>query len=209
MTTRRTTPLHLTERAKNHPIDMVCTVWLPYLRAAIGSLVSKPSQVTSHVDTSRLAASTHPVVVSEGYPLVADHDAHQFRKTRTSMPKNPSIKSTSIPRVASTRRCSDGIELDLRLPDGLPYFNGHFDGFPILPGVAQLHFLIALARRYFPLGKRMPSIVQVKFRKPVPPGATLLALLRLDSPMEQPVIAFEMSCDGEQCCSGKIRFGHP
>ena len=113
-----------------------------------------------------------------------------------------------IPRVVSTRRCDDRIELDLRLPDGLPYFNGHFDGFPILPGVAQLHFLIVLARRYFPLGKRMPSIVQVKFRKPVPPGASLLALLRLDSPMEQPVIAFEMSCDGEQCSSGKIRFGH-
>jgi 3-hydroxymyristoyl/3-hydroxydecanoyl-(acyl carrier protein) dehydratase len=58
------------------------------------------------------------------------------------------------------------------LPPDLFWFGGHFEGTPILPGVAQLHWALVFARKVFPAAgdavfNEAPA---VKFFSPLVPG---------------------------------------
>ena len=72
-----------------------------------------------------------------------------------------------------------------RVPDNSPVFEGHFPGFPILPGVLLLEAMnhaagyLLFSRVHM---KRFPFFVGVnraKFRRFVPPGATLAISARM------------------------------
>lgn len=83
-----------------------------------------------------------------------------------------------LPEVRAQRAGADTLELDLVVtPDGA-WFDGHFPGHPILPGVVQIgwaaHFAQAL------LGSDTPPMQfeRVKFRRPVGPAAQLTLSLR-------------------------------
>jgi 3-hydroxymyristoyl/3-hydroxydecanoyl-(acyl carrier protein) dehydratase len=108
------------------------------------------------------------------------------------------------PEIIAVRAAPKRCELDLVVPPDLIYFTGHFDGFPILPGVVQLHWSLRFARRYLPLGSGTPATIQVKFRKPVRPGARLVLALTQGSTAGGEQIAFEYTWDGEPCASGRI-----
>ncbi|GMU44927.1 MAG: acyl-CoA synthetase [Xanthomonadales bacterium] len=58
-------------------------------------------------------------------------------------------------------------------PD-LYHFQGHFPSRPILPGVAQIDWAIALARLVFPLPPRLSRMETLKFQAMIEPGARLL-----------------------------------
>ena len=66
-----------------------------------------------------------------------------------------------------------------------PYFQGHFPGHPVMPGVLQLEAMAQVAsillvkrRKAEPIGYFM-SADAVKFRKPVFPGDTLFIHVEL------------------------------
>ena len=77
---------------------------------------------------------------------------------------------------------SDGsVTLPIRVPKGLRYFDGHFPGDPIVPGVAQLLLVEEGVRRVFSDLDRPTSIRRVKFSQRIGPGAELsLNLTRAD-----------------------------
>lgn len=66
----------------------------------------------------------------------------------------------------------------LNIHAGLQVFDGHFPQAPILPGVAQLHWIILLARECFEVPTHFVRMEVLKFVHPVQPGTTLLADLR-------------------------------
>lgn len=82
------------------------------------------------------------------------------------------------PEILAERRLPDGIELQLGLSAELPYFAGHFDGFPVLPGVVQLHWAILYARRYLGLAGGYPQKLQTKFRQIIRPDEAITLELR-------------------------------
>jgi 3-hydroxymyristoyl/3-hydroxydecanoyl-(acyl carrier protein) dehydratase len=103
------------------------------------------------------------------------------------------------------RRTVDGdtIALALRVPDDLEYFEGHFPGDPIVPGVAQLVAVAeaAIAREFPELGA--PAGVQrLKFMAAIRPGDELVLTLRRKPESVEIAIA-----RGETACtSASIRF---
>jgi 3-hydroxymyristoyl/3-hydroxydecanoyl-(acyl carrier protein) dehydratase len=72
-----------------------------------------------------------------------------------------------------------GVALQLDVPTDLVWFDGHFPGDPILPGVAQIGWAIAFAREHFGLDTDPHEIDRVKFLHTARPGARLeLKLMR-------------------------------
>jgi 3-hydroxymyristoyl/3-hydroxydecanoyl-(acyl carrier protein) dehydratase len=108
------------------------------------------------------------------------------------------------PDVIETRRSEKGVELELRVPRDLMYFKGHFPGFPVLPGVVQLHWAIALGQRYFDLGTASPEVVQVKFRSVIIPAERIRLALGHDASRRR--LSFEYRDATAARSSGVVSF---
>jgi 3-hydroxymyristoyl/3-hydroxydecanoyl-(acyl carrier protein) dehydratase len=119
------------------------------------------------------------------------------------------LGASTEPEILAVRQGDMAVELDLALPPGLLYFEGHFPGFAILPGVVQLHWAIRLARAYLPIGVAVPAEMQIKFRRPIRPGAQLLLRLALKEAGGRRQMTFDYGCDGAPCSSGKITLCGP
>lgn len=85
------------------------------------------------------------------------------------------------PVVLDLRREDARVALDLLIPETLLFFRGHFPGFPVLPGVVQLHWAIDIGRRQFGLTGAAPESVQVKFRNVIGPNERISLLLGHDA----------------------------
>jgi acyl-CoA synthetase (AMP-forming)/AMP-acid ligase II/3-hydroxymyristoyl/3-hydroxydecanoyl-(acyl carrier protein) dehydratase len=86
----------------------------------------------------------------------------------------------------------------------LYYFDGHFAGTPILPGVVQVDWAIAIARRQFDLGGKFRSIAALKFQHVIRPGATIT--LELTHEPQKQSVQFRYVSAAGQHASGRILF---
>jgi len=88
--------------------------------------------------------------------------------------------------------------------DDLYYFDGHFAGTPILPGVVQVDWAIAIARRHFDLAGKFRSIAALKFQHVIRPGATIT--LELTHEPQKQSVQFRYVSAAGQHASGRILF---
>jgi len=98
-------------------------------------------------------------------------------------------------------------EIIIQLEPELFWFSGHFASQPLLPGVAQLDWVMHYATLLLAPEYRFHSIQAVKFQAPLLPD-TVVTLV-LDWQQEKELLAFSYQRhDGESrhtCSSGKIR----
>lgn len=86
----------------------------------------------------------------------------------------------------------------ITIPEGSPFFAGHFPGHPILPGIAHL----ALVARALG-GPPLAEVRVLKLRKPVLPGDVLdLAMAETDG-----LVRFEIRRGEEAVSNGTVRIG--
>ena len=86
------------------------------------------------------------------------------------------------PAVRVWQATADELKAELVFPSDTECFQGHFPGFPILPGVAQLYFVRHFARQAFADWPHVPTIRRLKFQKVVLPGrAVTLTVTRKGS----------------------------
>lgn len=112
----------------------------------------------------------------------------------------------SEPQVISVvRETSDRVVLKLNIEADCPWFEGHFPGQPVLPGVIQLRWALQLARLAWPDLGTVSIVSNLKFQKPVLPPAQLRLVLqrhhqtgRLDFSWYQGEI---------RCATGRAGFG--
>jgi acyl-coenzyme A synthetase/AMP-(fatty) acid ligase len=98
------------------------------------------------------------------------------------------------------------VELEGEVPSDLLWFRGHFESYPILPGVVQLNQLVmAECRRLWPELGGLRRLSRVKFRKPI--GAGDRIALRLKREHAALAVSYEITRAGESCGSGMLEFG--
>jgi 3-hydroxymyristoyl/3-hydroxydecanoyl-(acyl carrier protein) dehydratase len=111
------------------------------------------------------------------------------------------------PEIRAVERTARGVRLTLGIPADLSYFQGHFPGCPLLPGVVQVTWAIELARQHIPFTARFRSLGAVKFTRVILPGATVT--LQLDYAGDTRELDFTYEIDGRHCSNGSAVFDAP
>ena len=63
------------------------------------------------------------------------------------------------------------------MPTDFPFFEGHFPGHPILPGVVALGWMLVAAERFLARPVEAVELLNVKFQVVILPGAELELIL--------------------------------
>ena len=109
-----------------------------------------------------------------------------------------------LPEIEALERSSGQLSLRFVVPVTLAYFEGHFPGCPVLPGVVQVGWAIEFARRHIPFSGAFRSLAAVKFMRVVHPNDAVA--LRLVPDAERRELMFEYRRAGDACSSGRILF---
>lgn len=111
-----------------------------------------------------------------------------------------------LPEIIAQRTQATHSEIDLCVDAGNPWFNGHFPAQPILPGVVQIGWAVHFAHAFFGLGPAVRNLEQIKFRRPIMPGARLT--LRLTPAADGDRLRYEFRDAEHSYSSGILDFGH-
>lgn len=109
-----------------------------------------------------------------------------------------------LPDILAERRLPGRVELDLRVPAELAYFDGHFPGSPILPGVVQLDWSVRYARERLGLRGEFSAAENLKFHSVIRPGAQLTLSLEGDGSKG---FHFNFFSETRKVSSGTLLFG--
>ena len=96
------------------------------------------------------------------------------------------------------------LSLRFLVPPTSSYFEGHFPGCPVLPGVVQVGWAIEFARLHLPFSARFRALAAVKFTRVIQPNAAIT--LRLVADAQRRELSFEYRRGDDPCSSGRILF---
>ncbi len=109
-----------------------------------------------------------------------------------------------IPDLGCVESSPGHARIDFAVPVSLEYFDGHFPGCPLLPGVVQIGWAIELAREHIGFDASFRSLSAVKFMRVIQPGDRVTLLLEFDAARRE--LTFEYQLAGESCSSGRASF---
>jgi len=109
-----------------------------------------------------------------------------------------------FPNLLGNRPDIDGITLNLRIPEDLAYFNGHFDEIAIVPGVVQIQWAVHYAREFLVSNQTFSHMESIKFKELLLPGQHLDLRLRYFKEVNK--LEFCYSSPDCEYSSGRIYF---
>lgn len=112
-------------------------------------------------------------------------------------PRRP--PSVLLERGATTAR------VRLAVDPRLPFFDGHFPGQPIVPGVAQLEWVMRYAQELFDPELAFAGIDGLKFQRTIEPGAAIDLVLDWERDAER--LRFELRSAAGVHAAARIRLG--
>ena len=108
--------------------------------------------------------------------------------------------NVSLPFVFNVQKDINRAVYNLTFPHGCNFFEGHFNGFPVLPGVVQLYFADFLARDAFGDRVSCECVKKIKFSKIIKPDENL----KLVFERKNNLINYMYIRDEQVCSSGVI-----
>lgn len=80
------------------------------------------------------------------------------------------LEDRRAPRWLGEQLHENGWRITLEVPEHCAYVDGHFDGQPVVPGIALVHWAMQQARRLFTLNGEFESLERLRFPQPLLPG---------------------------------------
>ena len=95
------------------------------------------------------------------------------------------------------------ISADVVVPPDSPWFDGHFPGTPILPGVAQIGMVLDAIRKAHNRDLKISSVRRVRFKRMIRPDDRLKIIA---TPLKREIGAysFRILIEDDAVCSGVI-----
>ena len=106
------------------------------------------------------------------------------------------------PEILRQEQVEGEWHLDLSVPPDLAYFSGHFPTAPVLPGVVQVDWALAIGQRLLDLPPKFAGMEVLKFQQLVRPGDRISLSLRFDA--ERGKLYFAFRNGDAPCSSGRI-----
>jgi acyl-coenzyme A synthetase/AMP-(fatty) acid ligase len=131
----------------------------------------------------------------------------QGKLTTASLQQLFNQKSAMITKPADKilEMDSKQIKLELNIPKELYYFKGHFDTQSILPGVVQIDWAIAYAKKYLSVSGDIIRMEVIKFNKPIGPDYKVQLILQFNP--EKRKLSFSYASELGKHSSGRIVLG--
>ncbi len=108
-------------------------------------------------------------------------------------PREPEIAAETISERAIKRHC--------RVPEDLVFFAGHFDSFPIVPGVVQVGWVVSALATLCGSAPRVEEIRALKLKTPLAPGDEFDLAVEVD---EGGIARFSLRRGEIELSSGRI-----
>lgn len=112
-----------------------------------------------------------------------------------------------LPQVLSQTETDGQWTLNLSIPPDLAFFSGHFPKTPVLPGVVQVDWALALGQQLLDLPPRFAGMEVLKFQQLVRPGDAIELTLRFDR--ERGKLHFAYRNATAPCASGAFCWRRP
>ncbi|MBW2699985.1 MAG: hypothetical protein JRF33_04115 [Deltaproteobacteria bacterium] len=104
------------------------------------------------------------------------------------------------------RREGSQIWASKRLDESTPWFDGHFPGQAILPGVAILAMICQATRMGFDEALVLRQVARVRFRELVTPGVELVLTLDLKESLDEVEALFSVNAGEQNFARGRLVF---
>lgn len=110
-----------------------------------------------------------------------------------------------LPRILESTQSNSKVRLELLVEDDIEYFEGHFDGFAILPGVALIGWISHFGAEYLGTTKTSRGLDAIKFLKPILPNSRVH--IEIEYLKEKASLSFVCANETEKMASGRILLG--
>ena len=107
-----------------------------------------------------------------------------------------------VPQPHWLERSATQAVAELHIQPQLRVLEGHFPGATLVPGVAQLHWVVSLGQQAFGLESRFADVQLLKFQQPILPGDTVQ--LQLQWQAEKGCLQFALTSARGAHASGKL-----
>jgi 3-hydroxymyristoyl/3-hydroxydecanoyl-(acyl carrier protein) dehydratase len=113
---------------------------------------------------------------------------------------------TVLRRERRTARGRDEREVEILVPASLEYFRGHFEGDPLLPGVAQLTMAVLthVEEAWPDLAGKLRHVSKLKFARPIRPDD--IVLVHMERQRGGGQVVFHIDRGDERCTKGVLGF---
>ena len=95
-------------------------------------------------------------------------------------------------KVKLIEKTENSVILQVSIPEASHYFDGHFPGFPVLPGVAQVDLVVCFAEEHFGITVDISKINRVKFANLIRPDDPIVLFIK----SEKGNIVFKITSPG-------------
>lgn len=177
-------------------------------REGNAALVDRGRKTVSDRLKAHIAGPVEPIVLPRYWRYVAKMPMNSQGKVTTDTLVDLFVneRQSRFPVLLDSEELIAGshCRLTLRIPDNLFYFNGHFPGNPVLPGVVQTHWVIHYARQRFTGLDEFAGLEALKFQHIIQPGAVVT--LDLQWQPERSKLHFSYQSPHARHSSGRVLF---